>query len=57
MLHHRRVCPRVWSANSSVQAGPSHAFMFEKSSVQENCANASPIGDSRASGVRHLRAV
>jgi hypothetical protein len=31
MLHHRRARPRVWSANISVQAGPSPAFTFEKS--------------------------
>ena len=51
MLHHRRVRPRVWSAKRSVQAGPSQAFTYEKSSVQTSCASASPIGTKRASGV------
>lgn len=50
MLHHRRAWPRVWSANISVQAGPSHAFTFEKSSSQTNFASASPTGSSSAQG-------
>jgi AhpD family alkylhydroperoxidase len=40
----------VWSANISVQRGPSHAFTFEKSSSQTNFAIASPIGNSSDSG-------
>lgn len=57
MLHHLRARPRVWSANISVQAGPSQAFTLEKSSSQTNFASASPIGRSSASGDRHRRII
>ena len=49
MMHHRRVRPRVWSAKSSVQAGPSQAFTSEKSSVQTSCAR---VASSTSTGDR-----
>jgi len=55
MLHHLRARPRVWSANSRVQVGPSHAFTLEKSSSQTNFASTAPIGSSNDSGDFHRR--
>ena len=55
MLHHLLARPRVWSANTSVQLCPSHAFTLAKSSSHPNFANASPIGSNRESGDRQRR--
>ena len=52
MLHQRRARLRVWSANSIVHVGPSHALTYVKSSEHTKRARASAMGNSSASGER-----